>query len=367
MSMNVTYLKNFVKKNGAYLALFLLFFVSANLTDGSFLGERNLSHLFRQASINGVLAVGMTLVILVGGIDLSIGSLVALCGVVGGLAQTQFGMMDAGVMGATLSALFSVGAGFLLGATNGALIAYPRIPPFVITLGAMVIARGLALLLTDGAALSPFSEEFTWFSDAYFDGPLGYAFCFLILLYFVWRMKDSFSQSLFPALTTLIFIGAFLSYRGLPILGLIFFSILIFFDFILQRTVYGRALYAVGANEQAAYWAGINTKIIKVSAFTLLGALSGVASVMLSARLNSASPTAGQLFELDAIASVVIGGTSLKGGVGSLLGTLAGVLIMATVNNGMDLLQVPSFYQMILKGLIIIIAVGLDSSQREGI
>ena len=353
--------KDFWKKNGAYLALFLLFGLSAFLTEGSFFSARNLSHLFRQASINGVLAVGMTLVILIGGIDLSIGSLVALAGVMAGLGQIVWGH------GAFFAAAVAIASGAFLGLVNGGLIAWLRIPAFVITLGAMVIARGLALLLTNGSALSPFNEDFTWFSDAYFAGPVGIILSILILLHFVLRMRENWRQGLFPLITMSVFIVSFYLYRGVPILALFFLGAMIFFDLVLNRTVFGRSIYAVGANEQAAFWAGINTKKIKMAAFAILGALSGLASVMLSARLNSASPTAGALFELDAIAATVIGGVSLKGGLGSLLGTLAGVLIMATVNNGMDLLQVPSFYQMILKGLIIIVAVGLDSSQREGV
>lgn len=356
----------YLKQNGAYFALFGLFLISSVLTEGSFFSARNLSHLLRQSSINGVLAVGMTLVILIGGIDLSIGSLVALCGVVAGLMQTQYGMIDLGMPGAIATLAAACVSGLFLGLLNGGLIAFLRIPPFVITLGAMVIARGCALLLSNGSAISPFSESFSAFADYYLEGPAFYAVILLFIAYFAANAWKNRMSGTAPLVTLLLFSGSFFLYRGLPMLCLIFLLTFVIVDFILSQTVMGRSLYALGSNEQAAFWAGVPINRVKIFAYSVLGLLSGLASVMLSARLNSAAPTSGQLFELDAIASTVIGGVSLKGGIGTLSGTLAGVLMIATVNNGMDLLQVQSFYQMILKGLIIIAAVSFDRSQKEG-
>ncbi len=169
---------------------------------------------------------------------------------------------------------------------------------------------------------------------------------------------------IFPVITTLIFSYAFLSYRGFPNLGLFLMLVLLALGFILTQTVFGRSIYAIGSNEKAAYWAGVSIKKVTILVYALMGLLSGLAAALLTSRLNGADPNAGQLFELDAIAAVVIGGTSLKGGSGSVIGSLVGALTIATLNNGMDLLGVPSFYQMVFKGVIIVVAVSLDRGQQ---
>lgn len=314
---------SFLKKNGVWIGFLLLVILVSIATEGSFLTSRNLTNLLRQASINGILASGMTIIILTGGIDLSIGSVVALCGIVIGVTQVNMGWADLGLGGAVASAGLAVLAGTILGIVNGALISGLRIAPFVISLGMMVIARGLALIFSGGASLAPMSSDFSPVANA--------------------------------------------SFLGFPILGLFLLAVMGTIGFVLTRTTFGRAIYAVGSNERAAFWAGVPVRRVTFLAYAIMGVLSGLAGVLLTARLNGADPNAGQLFELDAIAAVVIGGTSLKGGQGSILGTLVGTLTIATLNNGMDLLGVPSFYQMVLKGVIIVLAVGLDRGQRTEI
>ncbi len=355
---------HFFKNHGAWLGLFALTIPFAILTDGALLEPRNLTNILRQASINGVLAVGMTLVILTAGIDLSIGSIVAAVGVLVGISQVNWGWVELGWLGTFLSILFAIFSGGFFGSCTGFLVSGLGIPPFVITLGMMVILRGLALIWSGGSGISPMGEEFRWIGEAYLSTPITALILCVLLVSWFWVYRRKLADGLFLLITLLGLGVAFLFYKGFPVLALVLLLSLGLVAFILKYTTLGRSIYAVGSNEQAAFWAGVPVKKVKWFVYTAMGALSGLGAVLLTSRLNSAVPTAGQLFELDAIAAVVIGGTSLKGGSGNLLGTLVGTLMIAVLNNGMDLLQVTSFYQMVFKGLIIIAAVALDKGQR---
>jgi len=359
--------RDFVKANGAWLALIALMLAFTLLTSGEFLSPRNLTNLTRQAAINGILAGGMTLVILSGGIDLSIGSLVAVAGVLVGISQVNWGWANQGWNGALMSLGLAAGAGLLAGLLNGLLVAWLRIAPFVITLGMMVIARGLAMILSGGSSISPMGDTLGEWTGTYFGQGPTVAVLLLFggyLLFGLFRKKWNF---VLPLAVMAVFGWSFLSYRGLPSISLFLIVTLSLLAFLLKFTVFGRSVFALGSNERAAYWAGV--EIFKVTAliYTVMGLLAGLSGLLLSARLNGADPNAGQLFELDAIAAVVIGGTSLKGGQGSILGSLVGALSIASLNNGMDLMGVSSFYQMVFKGVIIIAAVSLDHSQRKAI
>lgn len=361
-------MKIFLQKNGAWLGFLFLAIILTIWTGGDFLSPRNLTNLIRQASLNGILAAGMTVIILTGGIDLSIGSLVALCGVVVGLSQVNFGFAQSGELGLLFSAGLALVVGLGLGLINGLLIATLRLAPFVITLGMMVIARGLAMIFSGGSSISPMGENLNTLASGYFSET--FSLFFLILLFaftvfLIWRNRTSIKDFLFPLLAFVLFSQSFVRYKGFPYLAVFLFATVGVTWLILNRTVIGRNIYAIGSNEKGAYWAGVSIRSVKVSAYALMGLLSGLAAFLLSGRLNGADPNAGQLFELDAIAAVVIGGVSLKGGTGSVLGSLIGALTMATLNNGMDLLGISSFYQMVFKGIIIILAVSLDRSQRE--
>jgi D-xylose transport system permease protein len=355
----------FLRKNGAWIGFFALVIIFTIATDAGFLSSRNLTNLVRQASINGILAAGMTMIILTSGIDLSIGSVVALAGVVAGVSQVNWEWASMGLMGAFGSIGIAVLIGLLAGVVTGGLVAWLGIPPFVITLGMMVICRGLALIVSNGAGISPMGDSLRPIGGEYLSIPATLIISGVGLLIYGYRMKNKWKEALLPLLVFCFFIYSFVDYKGFPIPVVILLFVLSFVGFMLSHTTIGRCIYAVGSNEQAAHWAGVPTKKVKAFVYIFMGLLAGLSGVLLAGRLNSAVPTAGQLFELDAIAAVVIGGTSLKGGVGSVMGSFVGALTIATLDNGMDLLSIPSFYQMLLKGLIIIVAVSLDKGQRS--
>jgi ribose/xylose/arabinose/galactoside ABC-type transport system permease subunit len=278
-----------------------------------FLNAGNLINVARQISLNGILAVGVTYVLLTGGVDLSLGSIVALAGVV----AASFAI--SGDPSFVLPAIMGIAVGAGCGMVNGLVITRGCIAPFIVTLGMMTVARGLALVISGGKPVSGLSKNFT---------NLG---------------------------------GDFL---GLPIPIVILLAVVGGSWVFLAQTRLGRYVYAVGGNEQAARAAGLNVAGIKVLAYTVCGALAGVAGVVLAARITTGQPNAGVAYELDAIAAAVIGGTSLSGGVGGVGGTLLGALLMGVINNGLDLLNVSSYYQQIVKGLIIVGAVWMDRRQR---
>jgi ribose/xylose/arabinose/galactoside ABC-type transport system permease subunit len=275
-----------------------------------FLTPSNLLNVLEQTSINAVIAVGMTFVILTGGIDLSVGSIVA---------PTGIALAEALKAGAPAPVAVGVGlaVGTLAGLANGLLVTRGRLPPFIATLGMMSVARGLALLATDGRPISGFDPGFR-------------------------------------ALAT----GRVLS---LPAPALVTAVVYLLAAFVLARTRFGRYVYAIGGNEEAARLSGVAVRFHKTVVYALAGLGSGLAAVILTARLNSAQPIAGIMYELDAIAATVIGGTSLLGGSGSVAGTLVGALIMGVLRNGLNLLGISSFLQQVVIGLVIIGAVLLDA------
>jgi ribose/xylose/arabinose/galactoside ABC-type transport system permease subunit len=275
-----------------------------------FLTVSNLVNVVEQTSINAIVAVGMTFVILSGGIDLSVGSIVALSGVVLGTAL-QGGVALPAAM------LLTLAAGFACGAANGALIALGRLPPFIVTLGMMSIARGAALLVTEGRPVSGFAASFR----ALATGRVGPVPAPVIVMAVVYAVAA----------------------------------------FVLSRTTFGRYVYAIGGNEEAARLSGVAVRFHKTLIYGVCGVTSAVAAVVLTARLNSAQPIAGINYELDAIAATVIGGTSLMGGEGTLGGTLVGALIMGVLRNGLNLLGVSAFLQQIVIGAVIVVAVLLDT------
>lgn len=295
---------------------FVILFIALSFVSQNFLSPNNLLNVLRQVSINGVLAVGMTFVILTAGIDLSIGSMLAFAGAVAASLVTgpdAFNPVVAVVAGVTV--------GSICGALNGTLIAYFRVPAFVVTLGMLSVARGATLLYSGGRPIPNLSPDFRWLGQG------------------------------------LIF--------SIPVPVIIFAIVFAVASIVLQYTIYGRRVYAVGGNPRSAKTSGINTRGIVLSVYVIMGALAGLAGVMLTARTTSALPQAGIGYELDAIAAVVIGGTSLTGGVGRIGHTLVGVLIIGMISNGLDLMGVSSYYQQIIKGSIIILAVLIDRSQTR--
>lgn len=275
-----------------------------------FLTVSNLLNITQQTAINALIAVGMTFVILSGGIDLSVGSIVALSGVVLG------GALQAGLP-IPAALLLSLATGAACGIVNGLLITRGALPPFIATLGMMSIARGLALMYTDGRPISGFDAGF--------------------------RAISTGSLVMIPAPVVLMVIVYAAAH------------------FVLTHTTFGRYVYAIGGNEEATRLSGVNVGYHKTMVYALSGATSAVAAVTLTARLNSAQPIAGMMYELDAIAATVIGGTSLLGGSGTVAGTLVGALIMGVLRNGLNLLGISSFVQQVVIGAVIIAAVLVDS------
>ena len=279
-----------------------------------FLTVANMLNVMEQTSINAIVAVGMTYVIITGGIDLSVGSLLALSGVV--LAS---GLKAAWPAALAIAAALGVGAAS--GLVNGVVIAFGRLPPFIMTLGMMSVARGAALLFTDGRPISGFGAGFR-------------------------------------AIAT----GRVL---GIPAPILLTLAIYALAHLVLSRTRFGRYVYGIGGNEEATRLSGVDVRFHKTMVYVVSGVTSAIAAVLLTARLNTAQPIAGIMYELDAIAAVVIGGTSLSGGDGNLGGTLIGALTMGVLRNGLNLLGVSSFLQQLVIGVVIIVAVLVDLMVKE--
>ena len=375
-------MKLFLKRNSTLVAMFLLIILATIFTDGLFVSPRNLTNLARQVSINGILAVGMTYVILISGIDLSVGSVVALSSIAVGLSQISWGWSQYHLLGMLLSTILGIGVGALCGVFNAYWISKHKMTSFIITLGMMVIARGLALIFSHGEAIAPMSEELQWMGNGYLSPTLSlYLMGVVLVVFMIISFRSFFTKSIMifkpnekgeATLSSILIMAGilfmayvFFNYRGLPIPVLLLALVAGGAHFVLTRMTIGRYIYAIGGNPEASRLSGVPIQKVTFFVFVLMGVLSGLCSVILTGRLNGAMPTSGQLFELDAIAAVVIGGTSLMGGIGTVTGSLIGAFMIGILNNSMSLLNVPTFYQMVIKGLIIILAVFVDSKNRD--
>ncbi len=303
-----------LRDSGIALALLILI-ITFSMLSPFFLTAGNVSNIFTQITINVCLATGMTFVILIGGIDLSVGSVMALCAVVAGTVLKIEGLPTN--LAILLALLTSIGVGTLCGLINGAISSLWGVPSFIVTLGMLNIARGAALQWTDARSIYEFPDAFNEFGTA--------------------------------------------SFLGMPMLFLVSLVMVIMAWFVLTRTVFGRIIYAIGNNEEAVRLAGHNVLWYKILAFTLCGAAVGVGAILYMTRLTVASPILGVSFELNAIAAVIIGGTSLAGGRGSIIGTLLGACIIGVLANGLVLVGVGDFVQQMITGGVIILAVILDT------
>lgn len=313
-----------LKKSRSLLALLLLIVVMSLLSE-NFLTTNNLWNVLRQISVNVCISVGMTLVVLMAGIDLSVGSVLAFTSAIcAGLLTNglSFASLDLFVgftaLGGVLAALL---VGLVIGVFNGWVITKFSIPPFVATLAMLTMARGGTMLYTQGMPISNLGPSFEYIGSGRLIGiPVPVWISILVAL-----------------------IGIFIS----------------------KRTTFGRYIYAIGGNEKAAFLSGINIKAIKIAVYAFAGMMAAVGGILVSSRLNSAQPNAGMSYELDSIAAVVIGGTSLSGGVGTVTGTVIGAAIIGVLNNGLVLLNVSPFWQQVVKGLVILLAVIIDQKTKK--
>jgi ribose transport system permease protein len=296
-------------RNLGILPVLVVIIILFSLLTTTFLTTNNIVNIFRQASINIVLAVGMTLVILTGGIDLSVGSILATTAVIGVMSSLNPALQ----WGTVILALL---AGLLMGLMNGVLVAYVKLPPFIATVGTMTTIRGISYLLPDGTTVINNDLNFAWIGNNYL-GPV-------------------------------------------PWLVIIALLVVAATWFLLRKTVLGVRIYAVGGNAQAARLTGIKVGFVLVFVYSMSGLLSGLGGVMTASRLYSASGLLGNGYELDAVAATILGGTSVNGGIGSVVGTLICSLIIAVLNNGLTLMNVSFFWQMVVRGIVIILAVAID-------
>lgn len=304
----------FLGKYGIIIALVLMV-VTLSIISPVFLRFENIFNILRQISINGYLAIGMTFVVLTGGIDLSVGSIAAISGIMAASVARnhQYPVILAVVVG--------LGVGLLFGFINGFIVARFEVAPFIVTLGMMSVARGMTFIYSDGRPIPGLKPAFNDIAGSY------------------------------------IF--------GVPTPVIILAVVVIIAGVVLYKTKFGRYVFAIGGNEKASMISGLNVRRVKMAVYSVSGLLAGLAGVILASRVTAGLPQSGQSYELDAIAAVVIGGTSLSGGKGKLWGTIVGFLLIGVMNNGLDLMNVSSYYQQVVKGLIIILAILLDKAVNK--
>ncbi|MCG3418101.1 multiple monosaccharide ABC transporter permease [Oceanobacillus jordanicus] len=361
----------------ALIGIALLFQI---LTDGILLTPLNVTNIIMQNSYIIVLAIGMMLIIITGEIDLSVGSVAAFVGAVAGVLMVT---MDFPVFAGILICL-AIGA--IIGAWQGFWVAYVNIPSFIVTLAGMLIFRGLTLVVLQGQTIAPFPDGFRGLSSAFVPDVFGgegeiqlFTVVVGIVLSVVYilselkirrtDLKYDFKTISFPlfivklVLFTIVinlFTYVLAQYEGIPYVLIVLFVLIIGYTFVMNKTVIGRHIYAVGGNANAAQLSGIKTKKMKFWVFVNMGVLAALCGMIFAGRLNAATPQAGNLFELDAIAAAVIGGASFTGGVGTVFGAVIGALVMGVLNNGMSLMGIGIDWQQAIKGLVLLAAVAFD-------
>ncbi len=374
-----------LRQSGIYVAFALIVVLFAVLTDGALLEPANISNIIVQNSYVLILAIGMILVIISGHIDLSVGSVVAVTGAVCAVLTVQWGLPW------WLAVLITLVTGAVIGAAQGYWVAYFGIPAFIVTLGGMLVFRALTLTVLGNQGIGPFPDEIrtlaNGFTDGYFGnvglGPLGGADVLSLLVGILvvvgfavaqWRRRRArlgYGQTVdpFPLFAGKIVLAAFVvmfivvqlaRFRNLPWVLVLLAVLVLAYSLMANRSVFGRHIYAVGGNLQAATLSGVRVKPVTFWVFVNMGALAALAGVIFAGRLNQAGPTAGNAFELDAIAAAFIGGAAVQGGVGKVVGAITGGLIMGVINNGMSLIGAPSERVMLVKGLVLLAAVAYD-------
>ncbi len=359
------------------LAIAMIWLFFGQLTDGAFLTPRNFSNLLRQMAITGLLASGMVFIIISGEIDLSVGASLGLLGGIAAILDYTYQLPM------PLIILIVVSLGIGIGLFNGYWVAYLRVPSFIVSLAGFLAFRGILLGITKGTTVPLESEPMIMIGQAYLPIMLGNLLgvaVFALMAFLTFRTRVGRAQHglavspLWQDLGKLGVIGVLIvgfvytlnQYEGIPVPVLVTLVILGIFSFMANQTVFGRRIYSVGSNLEATRLSGVNLRAVKMLVFGLMGLMCAFAGLTTTARLAAGSPSAGTLGELDAIASCFIGGASSRGGVGTVYGALIGALIMASLDNGMSMLGVESFWQMIVKGAILLLAVWIDVVSGAG-
>lgn len=372
-------LKNNFEKYSMYYILGLIVILFQFLTDGILLKPLNITNIILQNGYVLILAIGMLLVIILGDVDLSVGSIVAFVGAMSAIFSVKMGFST------LVTILLSLGIGILIGAFNGFWVAYVKVPAFIATLASLLIFRGLTIVVLDGRTIAPFPISFQRLGSGFipdlFNGETWHLFTgflgvLIVLLYIggsIYTRKKRIDREapveimsvfllkrIVVAISLLTITYVMAAYEGFPNILIILTFLILIYRFFTTSTTAGRRLYATGGNEPAAALSGINTRRVKFLAFVNMGFLSAVAGLVFAARLNAATATAGDGFELDAIAAAYIGGASASGGVGTVIGAIIGGLVMGVLNNGMSIMGIGVDWQQAIKGLVLLLAVTLD-------
>lgn len=373
-----------IRQYGMLIALLLIMLLFQILTGGILLKPLNVTNLILQNSYILVLAIGMVLVIISGHIDLSVGSVAAFVGAVAAFMMVELNVPLAAAV------VLSLLMGALIGAWQGFWVAYVRVPSFIVTLAGMLMFRGLTMLVLKGQSVGPFPEAFRALSSGFipdFSGGGGLhllslligALLSALLIAIGWRKRLSdirynfevpprgyfIAQMVILAAALMLFVFVLASYEGIPNILIVLLVLIFLYTFVTNRTVIGRHIYAMGGNEKAAMLSGVKTKRVSFWVFVNMGTLAALSGLIFAARLNAATPKAGVNFELDAIAACFIGGASMSGGVGTVVGAVIGGLVMGVMNNGMSILGVGIDWQQAIKGLVLLLAVAFDIYNRN--
>lgn len=380
-------LKNNFRQYAMFFVLVAIWGILTIATGGVFIQGRNLTNLLLQSSFIATLAVGMVLVIVAGHIDLSVGSIAGFIGGVAAILNVHY------EWNALIVIVVALGLGIVIGLWQGYWIAYQGIPAFIVTLAGMTIFRGLLLAVTRGETIAPIDETFAAIGGGYLPRlvmnvgerngfhDLTAILVVVAILAFVIstirsrRQRIEYGFSVLPqrveilklvggSLLITLFALPVMTYRGLPYSILILLILVLGYTFLTKNTVFGRHVYAMGGNKEAARLSGINIRKKTLMIFVSMGFLSAVSGLIFTARLKSATASAGNLFELDTIAATIIGGTSTLGGEGTVFGAIIGALLMSSITNGMQIMNVPTEWQMVVRGLVLLLAVWYDVSMR---
>jgi len=370
------YLKLNIRKYTMFIALIAIWIIFAALTKGLFLTPLNLSNLLSQTVVVAIIAVGMTLILVTRNIDLSVGSVAAFTGALAAFLQVKFGWGTPEALSAALL------GGLLIGLWHGYWIGYLAVPAFIVTLASMMIFRGGVLGLTQGETIAPLSDAFARIGEDFIPSNISILIGIIfIALYIMMELNGRKNKIKYGLHTPPLFrhllwicgvsavIAAFFGFmilnRGIPDSVMLLIALALAINFVAQRTVFGRRLFAIGGNPDAARLSGIDIKKNTLFLYAVFGVITAIAGIVLTARLDAATTSAGQGMELDVIAAAVIGGTSLMGGEGTVFGSLIGALIMASLDNGMSLMNTNITYQFIIKGMILLLAVWFDIATRR--